>query len=124
MLEDGKDDSYKDYVYYQALEVAPHVCEVVDKEDKKPFGQRGLRTKEYLYVELQGKPFKLFDLKKDPEEKYNLVDNFYGYQLLKEQRARLKEIMEEKEDSWDIRREIMPPDLKPMHPVPADMRNC
>lgn len=112
MLEAGKDEGYKDHIYYQALQVADHVCEVVDKEDKKPFGQRGIRTKDYLYVELQGKPFKLFDLKKDPGEKYNLVDNFYGYAAVKEHRARLKVLMDQYQDSWDVERGILPPDFE------------
>jgi arylsulfatase A-like enzyme len=122
MLKNGEDDAYKDYVYYQALEVADHVCEVVDKEDKKPFGQRGFRTKEYLYVEIQGKPFKLFDLKNDPEEKYNRVDDFTYYSVLKEQRARLNNLMKENDDSWDLRRDMLPPDFE-THQAALDRYN-
>lgn len=112
MLMTGADESHDDYVYYQAIQVADSVCEKVDKEDKKPFGQRGIRTKDYLYVELQGKPFKLFDLKNDPEEKYNLVDNFNGYSLLKEQRAKLKNLMKQYGDSWSVERDVLPPDFE------------
>jgi len=65
-------------------------------------GWRALRTRQYLYARTKDKPWFLFDLKNDPWEKRNLVDDPSRKTLVKEFDDRLASIMRETGDSWDV----------------------
>ena len=53
-------------------------------------------------MEKCGAPFQLFDLKNDPYEQYNCVDNSKYLDILRAHRRRLAEIMENIDDNWDV----------------------
>ncbi len=65
-------------------------------------GWRALRTRQHMYARTKDKPWFLFDLKNDPWEKNNLVDDPSHKALVKEFDDRLASIMRETGDSWDI----------------------
>ncbi len=101
-MVNGSDDSLDSYSYYQVIKVPERVCEVFDPQDARLFPERGFRTKDFLYVEKCGVPFKCYDLQKDPNEYYNVVDNFKYLGKIREFSAQLKTIMKEVKDDWDI----------------------
>jgi len=108
----GKDPTLNDYVYYQLIKVSGEAYKVLDVQELKHYPERGLRTKEYLYVEKCGAPFALFDLKRDPEEKYNCINNVNYLNILNEMRARLQQVMEEIGDDWSIAAVLPPPNYQ------------
>ena len=65
-------------------------------------GWRALRTRQYMYARTKDKPWFLFDLKNDPWEKRNLVDDPSRKALVREFDDRLVSIMRETGDSWGI----------------------
>jgi arylsulfatase A-like enzyme len=65
-------------------------------------GWRALRTRQHMYARTKDKPWFLFDLKNDPWEKKNLVDDPSQKALVKEFDDRLTSIMHETGDSWDV----------------------
>lgn len=100
-MEKGKDDTLPDFSYYQIIQTGG---ESLNRErfEQRPFGERGFRTKDVVYVEKCGVPFKMFDLTKDKDEKYNCVDNHLYIWEVRNNRDRLKEIMKECDDSFDL----------------------
>jgi arylsulfatase A-like enzyme len=66
-------------------------------------GWRGIRTKQYTYVELHQKPWLLYDSEKDPLQKSNLVADSKFSDLQKTLAARLLKTMREVRDSWEER---------------------
>ncbi len=109
ILINGKDPEREEYVYYQLLKVYDDACRVLDMQEHKKYPERGLRTREYLYVEKCGVPFALYDLIKDPEEKYNCINNVDYLNVVYGLRMRLKEVMEKTEDDWSIGAVLPPP---------------
>lgn len=65
-------------------------------------GWRALRTRQHMYARTRDKPWFLFDLKNDPWEKKNLVDDPSQKALVQEFDDRLASIMRQTGDSWDI----------------------
>ncbi|RPJ35046.1 MAG: DUF4976 domain-containing protein, partial [Planctomycetaceae bacterium] len=65
-------------------------------------GWGALRTRQHMYARTKDKPWFLFDLKNDPWEKRNLVDDPSQKALVKEFDDRLTSIMRETGDSWGI----------------------
>jgi arylsulfatase A-like enzyme len=66
-------------------------------------GWRALRTRQYMYARTKDKPWFLYDLKDDPWERKNLVDDLARKTLVQEFDDRLASIMRETGDSWDIK---------------------
>ncbi|UCD28019.1 MAG: sulfatase [Planctomycetota bacterium] len=66
-----------------------------------PAAWRGVRTKRYTYARLRDKPWVLYDLRKDPYELNNLVDDPSSAALLAKMDALLQQEMERVGDSWD-----------------------
>jgi arylsulfatase A-like enzyme len=64
-------------------------------------GWRALRTRQYMFARTKDKPWFLFDLKNDPWEQKNLVDDLSQKALVKEFDDRLASVMRETGDSWD-----------------------
>lgn len=112
ILEEGKDDSFRDYIYYQIIKVPEEICDVMDKPDRKPFNERGIRTKDYLYVEKENVPFALHDLSYDKLEMFNSINNFKMYPQMKELRGKLEEVMIELGDDWSTKRTELPPEFQ------------
>ena len=64
-------------------------------------GWRAIRTDRYMYARIKDRPWLLFDLKKDPWEMNNLVDDPASKDLVKQFDERLMAVMKETGDSWD-----------------------
>ncbi|MFI3208408.1 MAG: sulfatase [Eubacteriales bacterium] len=99
----GRDDSLNDYSYYQLPKISESLCDQFDYiAEKKNFPERGLRTDRFLYVEKCGVPYEMYDLTKDTYEQFNCVENYnYLYEML-ELRKKLREVMEEVGDDWEV----------------------
>jgi len=65
-------------------------------------GWRALRTRQHVYARTKDKPWFLYDLKNDPWERENLVDDPAQTMLIKQFDDRLASIMRQTGDSWDI----------------------
>ena len=81
-----------DAAYFQIF--AP--CEWQDVPD----GWRGVRTQRYKYARFEHQPWVLYDLKTDPYEKNNLVENPQFAALQQQLDARLADCMQQQNDSW------------------------
>ncbi len=66
-------------------------------------GWRAIRTKDMLYARTVDKPWLLYDLKKDPWEKNNLVDDLSSADMVKKLDERLISIMKQTGDSWELK---------------------
>lgn len=94
LLETGTDESLPNMSYYQ-------VPIEKDGPEKKPYPMRGLRTKDYVYVERSGAPFAFFDINADPTERVNLAMNEKFYNRMIELHEELKAQMGKIGDTWD-----------------------
>ena len=63
-------------------------------------GWRAVRTREHLYAAANGEPWLLYDLRDDPWQQRNLVKE--SPRLAREHDERLRAVMHETGDSWDI----------------------
>lgn len=120
VMESGADETLDDYAYFQMPKTSPETDRILELlTDQKPFPERGFRTKDYLYVEKCGAPFQLFDLKNDPYEQYNCVDNSKYLDIVRAHRKRLYEIMEKLDDSWDVEMKDFPETYQRWNEGPA-----
>ncbi len=71
--------------------------------------ERGIRTKEWLYVRKKDRPYYLFDQINDPHETKNLVNLPAYAEIQKALDARVLRNMEETGDDWDLEMSF-PPD--------------
>lgn len=95
-LELKDDPISKDYVYFQNVRQP-----FTDVEISFP-ASRGIRTLEYCYAAIEGKPSELYDLKHDPMEQNNLVGKPEYEAIVKELHDKTLANMEELNDDWDI----------------------
>lgn len=103
IVAEGSDDKLDDYCYYQLIKKYDReVTEDLNPADYQLFGERGFRTKDLLYVEKSNVPFLLFDLRNDPHEKYNRVDDYKYLRTVLECRKKLKSIMADLDDNWSV----------------------
>ncbi|OOB77273.1 MAG: hypothetical protein BEN19_00375 [Epulopiscium sp. Nuni2H_MBin003] len=123
MLTTGQDDDFRDFVYYQIIPLPNELCDQMDRPDRKPYAERGFRTKDVLYVEKENVPFALFDYKRDKLEFMNCVDNYKYYPQVKDCSAKLKDIMSGFDDKWSFRRESLPPDFQTQDEAIKDYDN-
>ena len=65
-------------------------------------GWRALRTRDYSYARTEKGPWLLFDVKADPHQLNNLVDDPKATGLVARMDKRLLEVMKESGDAWDI----------------------
>ncbi|MCX6327188.1 MAG: sulfatase-like hydrolase/transferase, partial [Bacteroidia bacterium] len=91
-LVTGKAYAPRDYVY-----MAMHYAYV-------PWpGWRAIRTGDYMYARVVDKPWLLFDMKNDPLQMINLIDDPSSKSLAEEMDIRLTSIIKETGDSWTIK---------------------
>lgn len=99
----GKDHPpLRDHVLFQLPNVSKQVCKVLERQEWKIYPERGLRTPEYLYIERSAVPFALFDLKADPSEKFNCINNVYYTEKIEELGKRLQSVMHQVGDDWSF----------------------
>jgi len=76
-----------------------------------PYAQRGIRTKDYLYVRHKNRRVMLFDERADAHEQHNLVDDASHAKLMDEFDARIASHMQATGDDWDMAARFPPPDF-------------
>ena len=112
LIETGEDPDKRDYVYCQVIGIDEGEWNsgriemkggVSNENIRRTFPERGIRTKEWLYIEKEGAPHLLFDLKKDPGERFNLVDSGQYLDKVLEMQDWLHKLMDEFGDDWSIR---------------------
>ncbi|MCB9386029.1 MAG: sulfatase [Bryobacterales bacterium] len=65
-------------------------------------GWRGVRTKTHMYARYEDKPWLLYDLREDPYELRNLVDDPAAAEVQAQMQARLESWMQRVGDSWSL----------------------
>ena len=65
-------------------------------------GWRGIRTERYMYARMQNRPWILYDVKSDPYEMCNLVDDPNSKSIMADMEEKLKEWMRRSGDSWEF----------------------
>jgi arylsulfatase A-like enzyme len=110
LISTGADEERNNHVYYQLPRTGRKAAKVLDRQERKFYGERGIRTNDFVYVEKEGIPFALFDLKRDPGEKTNFINSIEYLEVIEDYRKWLATIMEDVGDSWDIEVEDGPPD--------------
>jgi arylsulfatase A-like enzyme len=103
-LIDAHRRSERDFVFYQILRQSYG-------PEKFPVAERGLRTKNWLYVRNKEHSIALFNLDKDPNEVNDLsaLPQYVG--IIKDMDARLKKLMIEINDDWEIEADQLPDDF-------------
>lgn len=76
-----------------------------------PYGQRGLRTKDWLYVRHKDERVMLFDERKDFHEQNNLVHDSSYKSLMDEFDELIEQHMQDTGDDWDMAADFPPPDF-------------
>lgn len=80
--------------------------------EKFPNPQRGIRTREWLYVRTKEAPVALFDLKKDPLEMNNLVQSEQHAEIREGFDQEIAAHMTDTDDLWDLEAIFPPPDFQ------------
>lgn len=75
-----------------------------------PFAERGIRTKDWLYMRHKDRRVLLFDERADRDEQNNLVDDPAYAEMMDRFDARLDAHMKATGDDWDMAANFPPPD--------------
>jgi hypothetical protein len=81
-------------------------------EEKFPIPERGVRTRDRLYVRTKEGPKLFFDLQNDPAESKNLVKSQSRQQEIADFDRLLESHMRATGDDWDIEAIYPPPDYQ------------
>ena len=100
-LLEGRDVPTRDHVLYQKMSGYPRKSSSKTGMEK-PKSQRGIRTKDWLYVRDRNRPIYLFDQNADPGELANLANDPAHAGILEELGERVTRNMDETDDAWDI----------------------
>ena len=76
-----------------------------------PFAQRGIRTKEWLYVRHKDERVMLYDLRTDYHEQNNLVNDPQYVEVMDKFDDQLDAHMQDTGDDWDMAVDFPPPDF-------------
>lgn len=102
-LLDGTAAETRDAVMYQSMKMHDG-----DVSEFTPMPERGIRTKDWLYVRQPPRRKMLFDLRNDPHEVNNLVEDSQYDSLMDEFDARIDAHMEQTDDDWDLALDFPP----------------
>ncbi|MEP0640253.1 MAG: sulfatase/phosphatase domain-containing protein, partial [Roseobacter sp.] len=102
---DGKTPDHRDAIWYQVFTQTGG-----NPGEYAPFAERGIRTKDWLYMRRKEHRALLFDERADPGEQNNLVDDPAHAALMDDFDARLKAHMKAAGDDWDMAADFPPPD--------------
>ncbi len=102
-LLDGTADNTRDYVAYQTFKMLDGAA-----HEFTPVPERGIRTKEWVYVRQPTRRKLLFDLRADPDELNNLVDNPRYNAMMDRLDAQIQAHMDAYDDDWDIHADFPP----------------
>ncbi len=115
--EEMDGESYLKVLDGQATEARDEIMYQVFTQDDgqqtefSPYAQRGIRTKDWLYVRHKDRRVMLYDERADYHEQNNLVDDPAYASMMDEFDARLTAHMEATGDDWDMAADYPPPDF-------------
>jgi len=96
-LLDGTKEEVRTSVRYQTFKMVDGV-----RHEFTPVPERGIRTKEWLYVRQPKRRKMLFDLKNDPDELNNLVDDLAYSSIMDDFDKKIESQMKETGDDWEL----------------------
>ena len=102
---DGKTEDRRDRLWYQLFRQNDG-----NVGEYTPYAQRGIRTKDWLYVRTKDKRVDLYDLSADYYEQHNLVDKPEYASLMDDFDAQIATHMNATGDDWDMAADFPPPD--------------
>lgn len=105
-LLDGTTSDGRDAIMYQTFRMKGGA-----HGEFTPVPERGIRTKDWLYVRQPSRRKFLFDQNADPNELNNLVDKVEYGALMDAFDARIRDHMEATGDEWDLHLNFPPPDF-------------
>ena len=104
VLDDN--DIHRDCIHYQTFRMDDGAW-----GEFTPVPERGIRTKDWLYVRQPNRRKFLFDQQADPQELTNLVDEPAQFDLMDRFDAQIAAHMSETGDDWDMHADFPPPDF-------------
>ena len=102
---DGDDTAGRDAIWYQLFRQQDG-----NPGEYTPFAQRGIRTRDWLYVRLKDERSDLYDLRNDHWEQNNLVDDPAHAALMDQFDAQIAAHMVATDDDSDMAANFPPPD--------------
>ena len=102
---DGATDDHREEIWYQVFTQTGG-----NPGEFAPFGERGIRTRDWLYMRRKDHRALLFDERADPYEQNNLVGDPKHAETMDAFDARLIEHMAATGDDWDMAADFPPPD--------------
>ncbi|WP_051482969.1 sulfatase family protein [Thioalkalivibrio sp. HK1] len=102
---DGITDDHRDAIWYQVF-----TQKGGNPGEYAPFAERGIRTKDWLYMRRKDHRALLFDENADPDEQHNLVDDPAFAALMNDFDAQLEAHIEASGDDWEMAADFPPPD--------------
>ena len=114
-LLEGEDKPIRNHVPYQRMKRDRY------NRDSNPLIQRGIRTKDWLYVRDRDGPLHLFDQNADRDEMVNLIGDPGHAENLAELDARLRRNMEATGDDWEFGKDFKRPGRKAPDVIAAYM---
>ena len=105
-LLDGSADEIRESVTYQTFRMDDGV-----KGEFTPVPERGIRTKDWLYIRQPNRRKLLFDQIGDPDELNNLVDDSQYNELMDSFDAQIEAHMQETDDDWEMHLDFPPADF-------------
>ncbi len=103
---DGETDTHRKEIWYQVFtqtDGGPH--------EFAPFAERGIRTKDWMYMRYKDQRALLYDQRSDPDEQNNLVDDPAHIPLMDQFDAEIADHMAANGDDWDMASEFPPPNF-------------
>ncbi len=104
LLEGEGDVPTRDHVQFELMK-----AEFGGRGERHAKPERGIRTREWLYVRKQDRPYYLFDQINDPDELVNLVDDPAYAEVQAELDARVLQNMRDTGDAWELEMDFPPP---------------
>ncbi len=103
---DAKTNEARDAIWYQVFTQTGG-----NPGEFAPFAQRGIRTKDWLYVRHKDERVTLYNEQADYDEQHNLVDDPQYAALKDDFDARITAHMQATGDDWDMSADFPPPDF-------------
>lgn len=103
---DGESDEHRDTIWYQVFK-----HDDGNPQEFHPYAERGIRTRDWLYMRHKNQRRLLFDLRADYHEQNNLVDDPAYAALMDDFDAKLTKHMDQSGDDWDMAADFPPPDF-------------
>jgi arylsulfatase A-like enzyme len=117
-LVEGTASSTRDAVMYQTFRMNGGA-----KGEYTPVPERGIRTRDWLYVRQPNRRKMLFDQKADPHELHNLIDDPRYAALMADFDAQILAHMQATGDDWDLHLDFPPPDFLTHGEAAAHLKN-